>query len=265
MEIATWNVNSIRTRLGQVKDWLIQRPSLDLLALQETKVVDDNFPRADFAELGYRVYCFGQRSYNGVALICREELADIKLGFGSVLPHRSVWDEQKRVIAGVLADHLIVNLYCPNGSAIGSEKYEYKLAWFGVLHEFLQKMKEEHDRIILCGDFNVALTDLDIHDPTGREQKVMASDGERSVLEQILSLGFVDIFRQLHPEGGHYSWWDYRSGAFRRNWGWRIDYHFVSHSLIDRVADCQIDIAPRRLTQPSDHAPVILQLTEKRN
>ncbi len=265
MEIATWNVNSIRTRLSQVKDWLIQRPSLDLLALQETKVMDDDFPRTDFAELGYRVYCFGQKSYNGVALICREELTDIKLGFSSVLPHRSVWDEQKRVIAGVLADHLIVNLYCPNGSAVGSEKYEYKLAWFGVLHEFLQKMKEEHDRIILCGDFNVALTDLDIHDPTGREQKVMASDAERSVLEQILSLGFVDIFRQLHPEGGHYSWWDYRSGAFRRNWGWRIDYHFVSHSLIDRVADCQIDIAPRKLTQPSDHAPVILQLTEKRN
>ncbi len=261
MEIATWNVNSIRTRLPQVKDWLTAHPTLDLLALQETKVIDRDFPSSELAELGYKLYVWGQKSYNGVALVSKKELTELKLGFSPLLPHRSVWDEQKRVMAGILEDIVIVNLYCPNGSEVGSEKYEYKLQWFGVLEEYLQKMKEEYDRIILMGDFNVALTDLDIHDPTGREAKVMASDAERSVLARILALGFVDVFRHFHPEPGHFSWWDYRSGAFRRNRGWRIDYHFVSTSLTEKVTDCQIDSSPRKLPQPSDHAPVILHLS----
>lgn len=261
MKIATWNVNSIRPRLDQVKDWLSAHPDLDLLALQETKVIDRDFPTSPLAAMGYHLYVWGQKSYNGVALISKRELRDLKLGFTALLPHRSVWDEQKRVMAGILEDIVIVNLYVPNGSELGSEKYEYKLQWFEVLAEYLQKMKEEYDRIVLCGDFNVALTDLDIHDPTGREVKVMASDAERSALERILALGFVDVFRQFHPEPGYFSWWDYRGGAWRRNRGWRIDYHFVSTPLVHRVIDCQIDVSPRRLPQPSDHAPVILHLS----
>ncbi|PLS67732.1 MAG: exodeoxyribonuclease III [Cyanobacteria bacterium M5B4] len=260
MEIATWNVNSIRTRLALVKDWLVNHPDVELMALQETKVIDADFPAQDFVDLGYHVYSYGQKSYNGVAFISKRELAWVKSGFSALLPDRSPWDEQKRVLAAMLEDTIVVNLYCPNGSAVGSEKYEYKLQWFEVLRDYLQHLKQDHKHIILCGDFNVALTDLDIHNPTDREQKVMASDPERSVLQSILDLGFVDIFRRLHPEPGHYSWWDYRAGAFRRNWGWRIDYHFVSEPLTDRVQDCTIDVLPRSLPQPSDHAPVSLKL-----
>ncbi|MCS6960168.1 MAG: exodeoxyribonuclease III [Pseudanabaenaceae cyanobacterium SKYGB_i_bin29] len=259
MEIATWNVNSIRSRLEQVKNWLLAHPQVELLAVQETKVTDSDFPTAPLQELGYHVYCWGQKSYNGVAFITKKELATIKRGFASVLPQAKIWDEQKRVIAALWDDILIVNLYCPNGSAIGSDKYAYKLEWFQVLKEYLQVLQAEQERIILCGDFNVALTDLDIHDPTARETKVMASDAERSALQSILDLGFVDILRKFHPEPGHYTWWDYRSGAWRRNWGWRIDYHFVSLPLVDRVSDAWIDPAPRRLPQPSDHTPVVLQ------
>ncbi|MFN3361806.1 MAG: exodeoxyribonuclease III [Pseudanabaenaceae cyanobacterium] len=258
MQIATWNVNSIRTRLDQVKDWLLAHPQVELLAVQETKVTDADFPTQPLQALGYHVYSWGQKSYNGVAFISKRELTAVKRGFTSILPCPPHWDEQKRVIAGFLDDILIVNLYCPNGSAIGSDKYTYKLQWFQVLREYLQELQKEQERIILCGDFNVALTDLDIHDPTGRESKIMASDAERSVLQSILDLGFVDILRQFHPEPGQYTWWDYRSGAFRRNWGWRIDYHFVSLPLVPRVQDVWIDPAPRRLPQPSDHTPVIL-------
>lgn len=259
MEIATWNVNSIRTRLPQVKDWLIAHPDIALLALQETKVKDQDFPVQELVDLGYRVYCYGQKSYNGVAFVSKTDLSLVKEGFSALLPHCSLWDEQKRVLAALVEDMMVVNLYCPNGSALGSEKYAYKLQWFQILGDYLHQLKQNHDRIILCGDFNVALTDLDIHDPTDREHKVMASDPERSVLQGILDQGFVDIFRQFHPEPGHYSWWDYRSGAFRRNLGWRIDYHFVSANLTDRVQNCSIDVLPRHLPQPSDHAPVILK------
>lgn len=263
MQIACWNVNSIRTRLAQVKQWLDLFPDLDLLCLQETKVIDTDFPRDAFESMGWNVNCFGQKSYNGVALISRSPLTDLKLGFAHVLPDREEWDNQKRVISAVYDGVLVVNLYVPNGSAIGSEKYDYKLGWFEVLHEYLQKLGQQYPSIILCGDFNVALEDIDIHDPTDRELKVMASDPERSSLKQILGLGYHDILRKFQPEAGQFSWWDYRSGAFRRNLGWRIDYHFVSTTLIDRVIACTIDPTPRHWTQPSDHAPVILTITNE--
>ncbi len=262
MHIATWNVNSVRSRLEQVLAWLGVNPHIDLLCLQETKVPDDQFPVSAFGDRGYWVYAHGQKSYNGVAMISKQPLEDVQAGFSAVVPQLAQWDDQKRLLSAKLHGVRVVNLYVPNGSAIASEKYYYKLGWLESLAQYLSILRQTEKEILLCGDFNVALTDLDIHDPKNCETSVMASPAERTALEKVLSLGFVDIFRQQHPEGGHYSWWDYRAGAFRRNLGWRIDYHFPSVELAQRVTECQIDVSPRRNPQPSDHAPVIIGLAD---
>ncbi|MFB2836177.1 exodeoxyribonuclease III [Floridanema evergladense] len=262
MKIATWNVNSIRTRLEQVTNWLQENP-VDVLCLQETKVIDDLFPIAAFENIGYQAYIFGQKSYNGVALISRQPLQEISKGFTPILGENLAgnFDEQKRVITGVIGDIRVVNLYVPNGSAVGSEKYEYKLNWLIVLREYLQNLLEKTpNNLCICGDFNVALEDIDIHNPKGRETKIMATDLERQSLKTVLELGLVDVFRKFTSEGGHYSWWDYRTGGFKRNWGWRIDHIYLTLSLCDRAINCTIDIEPRKLTQPSDHTPVIVTL-----
>lgn len=260
MKIATWNVNSIRTRLEHVTQWLQDNP-IDVLCLQETKVVDDGFPREAFTELGYHPYIYGQKSYNGVALISRSPLESVSTGFGAVLPPEIVGDldEQKRVITGVLNGVRIVDLYVPNGSAIGSEKYTYKLTWLKVLREYLQALLQESQSLLVCGDFNIALEDIDIHDPKGREKQVMATDTEREALRHVLDLGLADVFRKFTAEGGHFSWWDYRAASFRRNAGWRIDHHYVTPDLYERSTACIIDKTPRTLTQPSDHTPVIVE------
>ncbi len=262
MKIATWNVNSVRTRLEQVVGWLQDNPN-DVLCLQETKVVDESFPRSTFTDLGYQVYAFGQKSYNGVALISRSPLADVSMGFGAILPESLVGDldEQKRVITGVLDGVRVVNLYVPNGSAVGSEKYIYKLHWLKVLRDYLHVLLQQTENLLVCGDFNIALDDLDIHDPKGREKQVMATDLEREALRHVLDLGLSDLFRKFNQDGGQFSWWDYRTGAFRRNAGWRIDHHYVTPQLYERAIACTIDIAPRQLTQPSDHTPVIAELS----
>jgi exodeoxyribonuclease III len=263
MKIATWNVNSIRTRLDHAVQWLQANP-VDVLCLQETKVVDELFPRSPFTDLGYEVYTYGQKSYNGVALLSRSPLTEVSQGFGAVLPAAIVgdFDEQKRVITGMIAGVRVVNLYVPNGSAIGSEKYDYKLSWLKVLREYLQALQQQTPSVLVCGDFNIALEDIDIHDAQGRESHIMASDVERQALRQVLELGFTDLFRQFTPEGGHFSWWDYRTGAFRRNAGWRIDHHYVTPDLSARAIGCTIDPAPRKLTQPSDHTPVIAEIAD---
>ncbi len=262
MKIATWNVNSVRTRLEQVVGWL-QDNSIDVLCLQETKVVDESFPRSTFTDLGYQVYAFGQKSYNGVALISRSPLSDVSMGFGAVLPESLVGDldEQKRVITGVLEGVRVVNLYAPNGSAVGSDKYVYKLHWLKVLREYLHVLLQQTENLLVCGDFNIALDDLDIHDPKGREKQVMATDIEREALRHVLDLGLADLFRKFNQDGGQFSWWDYRTGAFRRNAGWRIDHHYVTPHLYERAIACTIDTAPRKLTQPSDHTPVIAEFS----
>ncbi|WP_068815909.1 exodeoxyribonuclease III [Phormidesmis priestleyi] len=262
MKIATWNVNSVRTRLEQVVGWLQDNP-IDVLCLQETKVVDESFPRSAFTDLDYQVYAFGQKSYNGVALISRSTLANVSMGFGAVLPESLVGDldEQKRVITGVLEGVRVVNLYVPNGSAVGSDKYVYKLHWLKVLREYLHVLLQQTENLLVCGDFNIALDDLDIHDPKGREKQVMATDAEREALRHVLDLGLADLFRKFNQDGGQFSWWDYRTGAFRRNAGWRIDHHYVTPHLYERTIACTIDTAPRKLTQPSDHTPVIAELS----
>ena len=260
MKIATWNVNSIRTRIDHVTDWL-QENSIDVLCVQETKVTDADFPRSPFEERGYHLEISGQKSYNGVALISRLPLSNVSRGFAAVLGDSvQDLDEQKRVITGVLDDVRIVNLYVPNGSSIDSDKYTYKLRWLAVLHDYLKALLSESPNLLVCGDFNIALEDRDIHDPKNREKQVMATEAEREALRKVLSIGFTDAFRKFTPETGHFSWWDYRTGGFRRNLGWRIDHHYLSSSLIDRALCCEIDIAPRKLEKPSDHTPVIVEL-----
>lgn len=259
MKITTWNVNSVRTRLEQVINWLSQNP-VDVLCLQETKVVDADFPRSPFNELGYHVYSSGQKSYNGVALISRQPLTDVTIGFSGILPDlQPEWDEQKRVITGVIDGVRVVNLYVPNGSSVGSEKYDYKLGWLKILREYLQLLLPTQPAICVCGDFNIALQDIDIHDPAKAENHIMASEPERQALRDILELGFGDAFRKFTTESGHYSWWDYRTAAFRRNLGWRIDHHYLTPVLYEKAKSCVIDVAPRKLTQPSDHTPVIVE------
>lgn len=264
MKIATWNVNSIRSRLVHVVDWL-QETKVDVLCLQETKVVDEDFPRSPFEELGYHLYISGQKSYNGVAIFTKTPVTDITRGFTPVLGADVVGDldEQKRVISGVVGDIRIVNLYVPNGSSVSSEKYYYKLRWLKVLREYLQALLEKQpNALCVCGDFNIALEDRDIHDPKGRDNHIMASPAERQALRDVLEVGLSDAFRKFTSEGGHFSWWDYRTRAFSRNMGWRIDHHYLTLNLYEQATSCTIDISPRKLAQPSDHAPVIVELLQ---
>ena len=259
MKVATWNVNSIRTRQKIVTDWL-QQHQVDVLCLQETKVQDQDFPRSPFEDLGYNVYISGQKSYNGVALFSLNPLTEVSLGFQPIVGDVGDLDVQKRVISGVADGVRIVNLYVPNGSAIASEKYEYKLRWLKKLQEYLQILQTNDQEICVCGDFNIALEDKDIYTDKGRENHIMSSPLEREALNQILELGFQDAFRKFTTEAGHFSWWDYRSGGFSRNRGWRIDHHYLTKKLYQQAARCWIDVEPRKQEKPSDHAPVIVEL-----
>jgi exodeoxyribonuclease III len=267
MKIATWNVNSIRTRLQHTTDWLMNHPDVDLLCVQETKVQDEQFPRSTFEQLGYQVYIYGQKSYNGVALISRSALEEVRLGFSAVLPADQVGelDAQKRVISALLQGVRVVNVYVPNGSEIGSEKYEYKLAWLKLLRQYLSALLQESrlkesPSLLICGDFNIALEDIDIHDPKKRATHIMSSDVERQALRDVLSIGLKDVFRKFNQEAGQFSWWDYRAASFPRDKGWRIDHHYVTEDLYDRAIGCVIDRATRSLEQPSDHTPVIVEI-----
>ena len=240
--------------------------------------MDESFPQQPFTELGYHAYISGQKSYNGVALLSRLPLSNVSTGFTPILGDRAIaLDEQKRVITGSLDGIRIVNLYVPNGSSIGSDKYLYKLRWLEALRDYLQALGGSavaeqqaakthpspltpHSSLLICGDFNIALDDIDIHDPTGREKMVMATELERQALRSVLALGLSDAFRKFTPEGNHFSWWDYRAAAFRRNLGWRIDHIYLTPDLYTRAIACAIDATPRKLEQPSDHAPVWVEL-----
>ncbi len=260
MKIATWNVNSIRTRQYIVTNWL-QQNEIDILCLQETKVRDEQFPRTPFEELGYHVYISGQKAYNGVAIFSSHSLTDVSCGFHPGIGDKAQdFDLQKRVITGVIDNIRIVNLYVPNGSALGSEKYEYKLSWLKLLKEYLQTWQNQQQEMCVCGDFNIALEDKDIYNSKGKEKHIMSSPTEREALQQVLAIGLKDAFRKFTTEPGHYSWWDYRAGGFARNRGWRIDHHYLTPKLYNRAVNCWIDIEPRKLERPSDHAPVILEL-----
>lgn len=264
IKIATWNVNSIRIRQDQVKDWLLQNP-IEVLCLQETKVVDRDFPRTPFEELGYHVYISGQKAYNGVAILSRSPLENVGTGFTAILDEEKVgeFDEQKRLICGTIQGIRVISTYVPNGGAIDSDKYQYKLHWLQLLHEYLQKIIDNQEELCICGDFNIAPDERDIYKPTKPEDGVVGTTPpERYALKEILELGLTDAFRKFVEEGGHYSWWDYRAAAFQRNRGWRIDHHYLTSGLCDRAVACTIDKATRTLPQPSDHVPVIVELAE---
>lgn len=261
MKIATWNVNSIRTRLTHVTNWL-EESHVDVLCMQETKVIDGDFPRSPFEALGYQTYIFGQKSYNGVAMVSKTPLEDVAMGFTPVVGDAIAqeFDEQKRVISATLDGIRIVNLYVPNGSSVGSDKYSYKLKWLEVLKQYLEICLDAQPNVVVCGDFNVALDDRDIYNPDGKDKHIMSSPEERASLKTVLSVGLSDVFRKFTQDGGHFSWWDYRAAAFRRNMGWRIDHHYASPPVYERSIACTIDIEPRKLEKPSDHTPVILEL-----
>ena len=259
MKIATWNVNSIRSRQQIVIDWL-QQHQVDVLCLQETKVQDKDFPRSPFEDLGYNLYISGQKSYNGVAIFSLKPLQEIHCGFSPIIGDSVAnFDEQKRVITGVVDNIRIINLYVPNGSSIGSDKYEYKLQWLELLHQYLQKLQTKKPEICVCGDFNIALENRDIYTNKPRDKHIMSSPVEREALNKVLNLGFQDAFRKFTTEAGHFSWWDYRAGGFTRNRGWRIDHHYLTKDLYRQAVKCWIDVEPRKLDKPSDHAPVIVE------
>ncbi len=260
MKVTSWNVNSIRTRLDSIIDWLQANP-VDVLCLQETKVMDVDFPEKAFADIGYHPYIYGQKSYNGVALISKAPLDDVQMGFADVMNTESVGnlDDQKRVISGVLNDVRIVNLYVPNGSAIGSDKYTYKLSWLALLKQYLAAQLTLHPKLNVCGDFNIALENKDIYTDKNRDKHIMSSPIEREALRDVLSIGLADAFRKFTDEGGHFSWWDYRTNSFARNTGWRIDHHYLSPALYEQAKSCTIDTYPRGLDRPSDHTPVTVE------
>jgi exodeoxyribonuclease-3 len=253
MKVATWNVNSLNVRLPHLLDWL-ERVRPDVVALQETKVEDQNFPVAALEAAGYRSAFSGQKAYNGVAILSRGPLADVERGVPGLE------DDQKRVLAATAGGIRVVCAYVPNGQAVGSEKYEYKLKWLGAFAEWLRRERERHPRLAVVGDYNVAPEDRDVHDPMLWQGQVLASEPERAGFRRLLELGLKDGFRLFAQPERSFTWWDYRLHAFKRNMGLRIDHILLSPALAAECRSCVIDKAPRALERPSDHAPVIAEL-----
>ena len=262
MQIATWNVNSIRTRLDQVQAWL-QDAQPDLLCLQETKVDDPLFPHEVFEAQGYQVHFHGQKAYNGVAIVSRQPLEDVRRGFTGELPvdaEALQLGEQKRVISALVNNIRIVNVYVPNGSALKSEKYPYKLEWLSCLNRYLSAQAKRDEPLCLVGDFNIALEARDIHHPERLTGGIMASELEREALLNVLGDRLHDVFRVFEPDANHWSWWDYRSGAWDRDQGWRIDHIYLCDELLSQARSCVIHKHLRGHEKPSDHAPVTVDL-----
>ncbi|MGH8126549.1 MAG: exodeoxyribonuclease III [Rhodanobacteraceae bacterium] len=253
MKIASWNINSLKVRLPHVEQWCREaRP--DVLALQETKTQDDKFPREAIEACGYHVAYSGQKTYNGVAILAREPLEDVVAGVPGLD------DLHKRVLAATVGGVRIIDLYVVNGQSVGSEKYEWKLKWLVAVTAYLRDELQRHGKVIVLGDFNIAPDDRDVHDPAAWQGQILCSEPERAALQGIVDLGFVDSFRAFVEDGGHFSWWDYRQGAFRRNLGLRIDLILASQALHERMKTVSIDRAPRTWERPSDHTPVLLEL-----
>lgn len=253
MKIATWNVNSLKVRLPQVLDWLAAN-SPDALCLQELKLEDAAFPRAEIEAAGYHASFAGQKTYNGVAILSREPVQDVTVGIPGYA------DEQKRVIAATLGGVRLVCVYVPNGQSLDSDKYRYKLEWLAALTAWLQGELSRHPALAVLGDYNIAPEDRDVYDPAAWEGQVLCSALEREAFRGMLGLGFKDAFRLFEQAEKSYSWWDYRMNAFRRKLGLRIDHILLSAPLAQSCAACTIDTAPRKLERPSDHAPVVAEV-----
>ena len=250
MKIATWNVNSMNVRQAHVEEWL-QNHEPDVLVLQEIKQLTEKFPTDALQQLGYHSIANGQKTYNGVAVVARTPPAD------PVLELPGLDDPQRRVLAASFDGLRVINLYVPNGSEVGSKKYAYKLNWLAALREFLAAELEQHEKLVVLGDFNIAPADADVYDPEKWGDAILCSPAEREALGRLFDLGLTDVFRKFdHPEGT-FSWWDYRAAGFRRNAGLRIDLILTSDSLTDCCTASYIDKEPRAWERPSDHAPVI--------
>ena len=252
MKVASWNVNSIRVRLEQVLDWLAAEQP-DVLGLQEIKMPCADFPAEAFAQAGYHSIAYGQKTYNGVALLSRTTPSDVQ----KAIP--GFEDEQRRAIAATYEGTRVINLYVPNGQSVGSDKYAYKLSWLEALRAWLRQELESHEKLVVMGDFNIAPDDRDVHDPAEWHEKILCSTAEREALQSLLELGMRDSFRLFDQDEGLFSWWDYRAAGFRRNRGLRIDLLLVSDALAKRCIQSRIDTGPRNLERPSDHAPVWIE------
>ena len=253
MKIATWNVNSLAVRLPQVLDWLaLHQP--DALCLQETKLTDDKFPHAELAAAGYASEWFGQRTYNGVALLTRAPVVDVVKNFPGFD------DPQARVIAATVAGVRLINVYIPNGQSVDSDKFGYKLGWLEALRGWVAQQLAQYPRLVLVGDYNIAPEDRDVHDPAAWAGQVLCTPQERAHFQGLLGLGLHDAFRLFEQAPKSWSWWDYRMLAFRKNQGLRIDHILVSDAVKASVVACVIDKLPRKHERPSDHAPVLVEL-----
>jgi exodeoxyribonuclease-3 len=253
MKFATWNVNSLKVRLPHLLDWLAKHAP-DVVCLQETKTEDANFPAGAIEAAGYRTAFSGQKTYNGVAIVSRAPLADVQTGIPGFE------DEQRRVVTASVGDVRVVCAYVPNGQAVGTEKYEYKLKWLRAFADWLRGELARHPKLVVLGDYNVAPEDRDVHDPQLWAGQVLCSEEERAAFRRLLDLGLRDSFRLFDQPEKSFTWWDYRMNQFKRNMGLRIDHILASPELAARCTSCTIDLEPRRLERPSDHAPVLAEI-----
>lgn len=254
MKIATWNVNSLTVRLPQVLDWL-EKTSADILAIQETKITDKKFPHDAFSQAGYQSLCFGQKAFNGVAIISKKNLKKVT---HNIPGHE---DPQARTLACTVDNIRLVNAYFPNGQAPESEKFEYKMKWLQAMEHWLVQELKNNSQLILLGDFNIAPTDADVYDPQTWKNHILCTPQERQHFQKLLNLGLEDAFRIFEQPAKSWSWWDYRQLAFRKNQGLRIDHILTSTALRPYITACTIDKEPRKNERPSDHTPVVITLT----
>lgn len=255
LKLASWNVNSLKIRLEQVLQWL-DSTQVDILALQETKLIDENFPAQLFQERGFHVVFSGQKTYNGVAIISKYPIENVVTDIPDLV------DPQRRILAATIAGIRLINLYIPNGAAVGTDKYEYKLMWLEKVIAFIKQQLSEHPKLSVVGDFNIAPEDRDVHSPEEWNGCVLVSPQERQAFASCIALGLKDSFRHFEQAPQLFSWWDYRAAAFRRNRGLRIDHILLSDALTAQCIESCIDVEPRRATRPSDHAPVWVTLNE---
>jgi exodeoxyribonuclease III len=250
MRIGCWNVNSLKVRLDHLAQFLQAHP-IEVLALQETKTVDEQFPVEAITQLGYQVLFYGQKTYNGVAILSRTPARELKRGIPGFT------DPQARVLTALIDNVVVVNVYVPNGQTVGSDKYQYKLAFLQALHGYVQTLLSQYPQVVVLGDFNIAPDDRDVHDPKAWEGEVLVSAAERQALTQLMALGLTDVFRRFEQKPHSFSWWDYRGARFDRNAGLRIDLILASQALGSDCQGCEVIVTPRTWERPSDHTPVV--------
>ncbi len=255
LSVATWNVNSVLARLPVVTRWL-EKEKPSILCLQEIKCLSEKFPREEIEKAGYTSLIFGQPTYNGVAILVKNELAGTIQNIQKGFPGEGE-EAQKRLIEATIAGVKIINVYIPNGQAVGTDKYRFKLDWLENLRDYFDKTAKPEEPVLLCGDFNVAPADLDVYDPKVWEGKILFSQPEKDALNKLAFWGLSDSFRVLYPDKVQYTWWDYRQASFRRNLGLRIDHIWVSKPLMGKCLEVRADLEPRREERPSDHTPLV--------